>query len=45
MTGVYIVTSGLEAKRLVLLRDMVPTATTVAVLIDPNFTTAETTVA
>jgi ABC-type uncharacterized transport system substrate-binding protein len=42
MTGVYIVTSGLEAKRLVLLRDMVPTATTVAVLIDPNFTTAET---
>src|SRR5262245_14453848 len=41
LTGVYIVTSGLEAKRLGLLCDLVPTATTVAVLIDPNFTTAE----
>jgi putative ABC transport system substrate-binding protein len=41
LTGVYIVTSGLEAKRLGLLRDVVPAATTVAVLIDPNFTTAE----
>jgi putative ABC transport system substrate-binding protein len=36
-TGIYLVTGGLEAKRLGLLHEMVPKATTIAVLIDPNF--------
>jgi ABC-type uncharacterized transport system substrate-binding protein len=42
MTGVYQFTTGLEAKRLGLLHDLVPKATTIAVLIDPNFSGAET---
>jgi putative ABC transport system substrate-binding protein len=41
ITGVYQFTSGLEAKRLGLLHDMVPKATSVAVLINPNFADAE----
>ena len=41
MTGIYLFTSGLEAKRLGLLRDMVPQATTVAALVDSNFNTAD----
>ena len=36
-----IITSGLEAKRLGLLHEMVPKATSVAVLINPNFADAE----
>jgi putative ABC transport system substrate-binding protein len=42
MTGVYFFTTGLEAKRLGLLRDVVPAATTIAVLLDPNYPTAQT---
>jgi putative ABC transport system substrate-binding protein len=41
ITGVYQFTSGLEAKRLGLLHEMVPKATTIAVLVNPNFTDAE----
>src|SRR5215831_19670741 len=41
ITGVYQFTSGLEAKRLGLLHEMVPKATPVAVLINPNFVDAE----
>ncbi|MGA7085438.1 MAG: ABC transporter substrate-binding protein, partial [Pseudolabrys sp.] len=41
ITGVYQFTSGLEAKRLGLLHEMVPKATSVAVLINPNFADAE----
>jgi putative ABC transport system substrate-binding protein len=37
MTGVHMFTSGLEAKRLGLLHEMVPKATTIAVLVNPNF--------
>ncbi len=37
LTGVYMFTSGLEAKRLGLLHEMVPKATTIAVLINPNY--------
>jgi len=40
ITGVYQFTSGLEAKRLGLL-EMVPKATTIAVLVNSNFTDAE----
>src|SRR5262245_56676388 len=42
LTGVYQFTSGLDAKRLGLLHEMVPTATTIAVLVNPNFLGAET---
>jgi putative ABC transport system substrate-binding protein len=42
MTGVYQFTTGLEAKRLGLLHEMVPKATTIAVLVNPNFSAAET---
>jgi putative tryptophan/tyrosine transport system substrate-binding protein len=42
MTGVYQLTTGLEAKRLGLLHEMVPKATTIAVLVNPNFSGAET---
>ena len=42
MTGTYQFTTGLEAKRLGLLHEMVPKATTVAVLVQPNFSAAET---
>jgi putative ABC transport system substrate-binding protein len=41
ITGVYQFTSGLEAKRLGLLHEMVPKATPVAVLINSNFADAE----
>jgi putative tryptophan/tyrosine transport system substrate-binding protein len=41
ITGVYQFTSGLEAKRLGLLHEMVPQATSVAVLINANFLDAE----
>ena len=41
ITGVYQFTSGLEAKRLGLLHEMVPKATTIAVLVNPNYTDAE----
>jgi putative ABC transport system substrate-binding protein len=40
-TGAYLFTSGLEAKRLGLLKDLVPKATTVAVLVDPDYGTVE----
>ena len=41
MTGVYMFSAALEAKRLGLLRDMVPKATIIAVLIDPTYLTAD----
>jgi putative ABC transport system substrate-binding protein len=41
LTGVYQFTAGLEAKRLGLLRELVPMATTIAALIHPNYTAAE----
>jgi len=41
ITGVYHLSSGLEAKRLGLLHEMVPKATSVAVLNNPNFADAE----
>ena len=41
VTGVYIFATGLEGKRLGLLHEMVPKATTIAVLINPNYTDAE----
>jgi putative ABC transport system substrate-binding protein len=41
ITGVYQFTSGLEAKRLGLLHEIVPKVTTVAVLNNPNFADAE----
>ena len=40
-TGVYMFTVDLEEKRLGLLRDVVPTATTFGVLINPNYPAAE----
>jgi putative ABC transport system substrate-binding protein len=42
MTGVYQFTTGLEAKRLGLLHEMVPKATTMAALVHPNFSAAKT---
>jgi putative ABC transport system substrate-binding protein len=42
VTGVYLITGGLEAKRLALLHEMVPKATTIGVLIDPNYQAFET---
>jgi putative ABC transport system substrate-binding protein len=41
ITGIYFFTQGLEGKRLGLLHEMVPTATTIAVLINPNYSPAE----
>jgi putative ABC transport system substrate-binding protein len=41
MTGVYMLTAGLEAKRLGLLYEMVPKATTIAVLVNPNYSSAK----
>jgi putative ABC transport system substrate-binding protein len=42
MTGVYLFTAGLEAKRLGLLHEMVPKAPIIAVLINPSFSGAKT---
>jgi putative ABC transport system substrate-binding protein len=42
LTGAYQFTAGLEAKRLGLLHEMVPKATTIAVLVNPNLSRAET---
>jgi putative ABC transport system substrate-binding protein len=41
MTGVYLFTVALEAKRLGLLRDVVPNAKTIAVLVDQSFLRAD----
>jgi putative ABC transport system substrate-binding protein len=41
ITGVYHFASGLEAKRLGLLHEIVPKATTIAVLVNPNYSDAE----
>jgi putative ABC transport system substrate-binding protein len=41
VTGVYQFSNGLEAKRLGLLHEMVPKATTIAVLVNPNYSGAE----
>jgi putative ABC transport system substrate-binding protein len=41
MTGVYLLTSGLEAKRLGLLREAIPGATIIGVLVNPSFATAD----
>jgi putative ABC transport system substrate-binding protein len=43
MTGIYFFTTGLEAKRLGLLHEMVPKATTIAVLVNPTYSTVEIT--
>ena len=42
MTGVYQFTTGLEAKRLSLLREVAPKAITIAVLINPNYSASDT---
>jgi putative ABC transport system substrate-binding protein len=41
ITGIYFFTQGLEAKRLGLLHEMAPTARTIAVLINSNYSPAE----
>src|SRR5262249_49934320 len=41
ITGVYHFATGLEAKRLGLLHEMVPKAATMAVLVNPNYSDAE----
>jgi putative ABC transport system substrate-binding protein len=41
VTGIYQLSSGLEAKRLGLLHELAPNATTVAVLVNPNYPDAE----
>jgi putative ABC transport system substrate-binding protein len=41
MTGIYMFATGLEAKRLGLLRDAVPKAATIGVLIDANYSAAD----
>jgi putative tryptophan/tyrosine transport system substrate-binding protein len=41
LTGVYVLTGGLEAKRLGLLRELVPAGATIAVLMNPNNTGAD----
>jgi putative ABC transport system substrate-binding protein len=40
LTGIYFFTQGLEGKRLGLLHEMVPTATTIAVLVNPGYSPA-----
>jgi len=42
MTGVYLLTTGLEAKRLGLLLDLVSGATIIGVLVNPSFSSADT---
>jgi putative tryptophan/tyrosine transport system substrate-binding protein len=41
LTGIYFFTTALQAKRLGLLHEMVPKATTMAVLVNPNYSGAE----
>jgi putative ABC transport system substrate-binding protein len=41
ITGIYQFTSGLEAKRLGLLHEMIPNAKVIAALVNPNFPAAE----
>jgi putative tryptophan/tyrosine transport system substrate-binding protein len=41
VTGIYFFTQGLEGKRLGLLHELVPAATTIAVLVNPNYSPAE----
>jgi putative ABC transport system substrate-binding protein len=41
VTGIYFFTQGLQEKRLGLLHEMVPTAMTIAVLINPNYSAAQ----
>jgi putative ABC transport system substrate-binding protein len=41
LTGAFILTAELEAKRLQVLHDLVPTATVIAILANPNFPDAE----
>jgi putative tryptophan/tyrosine transport system substrate-binding protein len=41
LTGVYQFATGLEAKRLGLLHEMIPKATTIGVLVNPNYPTSE----
>jgi len=42
VTGIYQLTTGLEAKRLGLLHELVPNATMIAVLVNPKYPDAET---
>jgi putative ABC transport system substrate-binding protein len=41
VTGIHQLTAGLEAKRFGLLHELVPSATTIAVLVNPNYSDAE----
>jgi putative ABC transport system substrate-binding protein len=41
ITGIYFFTQGLEGKRLGLLHELVPTATTIAVLVNPDYSPAK----
>jgi len=41
LTGAFILSVELEAKRLQLLHELIPTATVIAILMNPNFTDAE----
>ena len=41
VTGIHQLTAGLEAKRVGLLHELVPDATTIAVLVNPNYTDAD----
>jgi ABC-type uncharacterized transport system substrate-binding protein len=41
VTGIHQLTAGLEAKRVGLLHELVPSATTIAVLVNPNYPDAE----
>jgi ABC-type uncharacterized transport system substrate-binding protein len=41
VTGITLLTSVMEAKRLGLVRELVPNATTIAMLVNPNYPTSE----
>jgi putative tryptophan/tyrosine transport system substrate-binding protein len=41
-TGIYFLVAAMEGKRAELLHDLVPSSTTIALLVDPNFPSAET---
>jgi putative ABC transport system substrate-binding protein len=41
LTGIHQLTAGLEAKRIELLHELLPSTTTIAVLVNPNYTDAE----